>query len=110
MRNVGYSKRGKIAKTNNYFFHKGVNHSILGPFVLDGGFLDLSVIEGAYDADKYWMALNQVVVRDVGGPHPARDARCTRASRAPHTLLYACTCMHQYFSRMVPTHACSSRT
>ena len=64
-RRVGYSKRGTIAKTNMYFFHKGVNHSVLGPFVLDEGFLDLSVVQGAFDADAYWYALNQVVVRGI---------------------------------------------
>ena len=62
VRNVGYSERGTIAKTNKYFFHKGVNHSVLGPFALDGGFLDLSIVEGAYDADTFWMAFNQVGV------------------------------------------------
>jgi hypothetical protein len=62
MRNVGYSKRGKIAKTNWYFFQRGVKYSVLGPFVLDDGFLDISIVEGAFDADRYFYALEQSVV------------------------------------------------
>ena len=63
MRTHGYSVRGAIAKTNRYFFHKGNAHSVMGPFVLDGGFLDISTIEGGYDADTFWLAINQKVVR-----------------------------------------------
>ena len=62
MRNVGYSKRGTAAKTNWYFFQRGVKYSVLGPFVLDDGFLDISIVEGAFDADRYFYALEQSVV------------------------------------------------
>ena len=63
IRNYGRSKRGTVARTNKSFFHRGVNHSVLGPFVFDHGFLDISVIQGAYDNELFWVAFNQVVVR-----------------------------------------------
>ena len=61
MRSMGYSRRGAIAKTNHYYFHKSKAHSVLGPFVLDDGFLDMSIIEGAFDGERFWEAMNQVV-------------------------------------------------
>ena len=32
--------------------------SVLGPFVFDKGFLDFSIIEGAYDGELFWRALH----------------------------------------------------
>jgi hypothetical protein len=61
-RRYGSSKRGKVAKTNRFYFHKGVRYSVLGPFVLDEGFLDLSVVVGGYDCDMFLNALHQVVL------------------------------------------------
>jgi len=62
LRNVGYAKKGAIAKTNKYFFHKGKSMSVLGPFVFDEGFLDFSIVEGGYDGDLFWSALNVKVL------------------------------------------------
>lgn len=62
-RRVGKSKRGTIAKTNRYFLHCGQNHSALGPFVLDQGFLDIDIVEGAYNSETFLYALIQKVVR-----------------------------------------------
>ena len=66
-RNVGISKRGRRAKSK-MFFHRGKGHSVLGPFTMDEGFLDLSCVEGGYDADRFHMALHQVVVRRLDLP------------------------------------------
>ena len=61
-RRVGYSKAGAAAKTNLFFFHKGRRFSILGPFVLDEGFLEVEVVEGGFNAESYRQAVNKVVV------------------------------------------------
>jgi hypothetical protein len=55
-RRMGYSKRGSIAKTNHYFWNRSKRYSVLGPFVIDGGF----------DSDRFYIAMEQKVVRAVG--------------------------------------------
>jgi hypothetical protein len=89
IRNVGYSRRGAVAKSNHYFLHRGVNHSILGPFVLDGGFLDLSIVEGAFDTDSFWAALNVSVF-----PH-------MRPFPEPHSVLVLDNCPIHKQARIV---------
>jgi hypothetical protein len=61
-RRYGSSKRGTIAKTNYYYFHRGVRYSVLGPFVMDEGFLDSCIIEGGFNSDTFLEALVQVVL------------------------------------------------
>ena len=64
-RRMGYSKRGTIAKTNHYFWSRSKRYSVLGPFVIDGGFLDLCIVEGGFDSDRFYIAMEQKVVRAV---------------------------------------------
>ena len=61
-RRFGSSKRGTIAKTNNYFFHRGTRYSVLGPFVMDEGFLDNCIIEGGFTSEMFLHALVQCVL------------------------------------------------
>ena len=61
-RRLGHSKRGRIAKTNRYFFHRGRRFSCLGPFALDHGFLSECIIEGAFNSDLFASALVQCVL------------------------------------------------
>ena len=60
-RRVGISKRGKRAGGKTTFFHHGVRHSILAPFDLSEGFLDVDVVEGGYNADRFLDALYSTV-------------------------------------------------
>ena len=80
-RNVGHSKRGTPARSSISFFHRGVRYSVMGPYVLGGGFLDAVIIEGAFTADRFLHALI-TVVRAI--PLPTR-----------HTLPAATPSLHQ---------------
>ena len=62
-RRVGISKRGARAKSKRMFFHRGKSYSVLGPFTMDEGFLDISVVEGGFDTERFESALEQIVVR-----------------------------------------------
>ena len=61
-RRLGHSKRGRIAKTNKYFFQRGKRFSCLGPFALDHGFLSECIIEGAFNSDSFLSALKRCVL------------------------------------------------
>jgi hypothetical protein len=41
--------------------NRSKKYSVLGPFVIDGGFL-----EGGFDSDRFYIAMEQKVVRAVG--------------------------------------------
>jgi len=61
-RRVGISKRGRKSKSKRFFFHRGKSYSVLGPFTMEDGFLDISVVEGGYDGDTFFNALVRKVV------------------------------------------------
>jgi hypothetical protein len=46
--------------------NRSKKYSVLGPFVIDGGFLDLCIVEGGFDSDRFYIAMEQKVVRAVG--------------------------------------------
>jgi len=68
-RTLGYSKAGRPARSNKFFFHRGKRYSALGPFVLDDGFLDSFVIEGGFDNESFLIALHQCVIPYLN-PYP----------------------------------------
>ena len=82
-RTMGHSKRGRVAKTNRYFFHRGRRFSCLGPFALDEGFLSECIIEGGFTKETFLMALVQTVVTSKLElcPNTYRDHTLVRVSR-----------------------------
>eukprot|EP00966_Prymnesium_polylepis_P141702 3272201-Prymnesium_polylepis.1 len=90
-RTYGSSKRGTVAKTNRYFFHKGIRYSVLGPFVLNDGFLDMAVVEGGVDSLN---ALHQVVLPHMN-PFPG-----------PRSILLMDNCIiHRQYEVLQAVHA-----
>ena len=76
LRRIGKSKRGRPARTKTFFLRGGKRYSVLGPFVLDAGFLDSCIVEGAFNSETFLQALHQCVVRRPlpragSGPSPA---------------------------------------
>merc|ERR1712070_1066299 len=60
-RRVGASKKGTRAKSKRFFFHRGKAYSVLGPFTMDDGFINISVVEGGFDTERFLAVLEQKV-------------------------------------------------
>ena len=75
IRREGYAKRGEVAKTNRYFFHRGTKYSVLGPFVFDEGFLDISTSRAPsmrIDTAGKWCVPLSTLIRRVFYPSSSR--------------------------------------
>ena len=95
-RRYGHSKKNTPARSNKFFFHRGVRYSVMGPFVLGGGFLDCCIVEGGFTSARFYQALIMNVVRQAlrpVSPQPTARSPCS-AANAP--------CQAPYHAPLLP--------